>query len=102
MNDSKRGCLTTAMATAIMATLLGGCATLPQESPLGRPSEPEDLASATSLAAPAAPWPSDRWWDDFGDPQLNGLIEEGLVSATDLRVAQARFARAEALVRQNH
>ena len=100
MNHSTRRCLAVATATAIMATLQGGCATLPQKSPLDRPSEPEHLASAVSLAAPATPWPSDRWWNDFGDPQLNGLIEEGLVSATDLRVAQARFARAEALVGQ--
>ncbi|WP_331251151.1 TolC family protein [Rhizorhabdus dicambivorans] len=36
----------------------------------------------------------------FGDPQLDRLIAEGLASATDLRVAEARFAKADALVRQ--
>ena len=53
------------------------------------------------MLAPEVSWPSDRWWHDFGDPQLSALIEEGLAGATDLRVAQARFARAEALVGQS-
>lgn len=80
--------------------LLSGCATLPKQSvgPAMRPASA--FASATSLAAPETSWPSDRWWEGFGDPQLTALIEEGLSAATDLRVAQARFERADALVRE--
>jgi NodT family efflux transporter outer membrane factor (OMF) lipoprotein len=84
----------------LAAPLLAGCATMPKPSaaPALRPAS--SFASATSLAAPAADWPSDRWWESFGDPQLTALIEEGLATATDLRVAQARFERADAMVRQ--
>jgi NodT family efflux transporter outer membrane factor (OMF) lipoprotein len=80
--------------------LLGGCATLPKQgaAPAIRPAS--DFASATSLAAPETSWPSDRWWEGFGDPQLTALIEEGLTAGTDLRIAQARFDRADALVRE--
>jgi len=85
---------------AVAALLLSGCAALPAKSDLRPIAQPGQFASSTSLAAPNAAWPSDRWWTDFGDPQLDALIEEGLVGATDLRVAQARFSRSEALVRQ--
>lgn len=87
-------------ALGLVAPLLVGCAALPKQSmaPAMRPAS--TFASATSLAAPEASWPSDRWWEGFGDPQLTALIEEGLSTATDLRVAQARFERADALVRQ--
>lgn len=88
-------------STSILAVLLlGGCAGLPKQgaAPAMRPASA--FTSAASLAAPETSWPSDRWWEGFGDPQLTALIEEGLSAATDLRVAQARFERAEALVRQ--
>ena len=86
------------MAVLTAALLLGGCATLPQKSALPARAAVESIASVNSFAAPDAAWPSDHWWEDFGDAQLSGLIAEGLVGATDLRVAEARFARAQALV----
>ncbi len=84
----------------IAIALLGGCATPPPQGDLRPLSRPEQFASEASLPSSAAPWPSDHWWDGFGDPQLNVLIEEGLAGAADLRVAQARFERAEALAGQ--
>jgi NodT family efflux transporter outer membrane factor (OMF) lipoprotein len=84
----------------LAAPLLAGCATLPKPgaAPALRPAS--SFASTASLAAPQADWPSDRWWESFGDPQLTALIEEGLATATDLRAAQARFEQAAALVQQ--
>lgn len=84
----------------MLAALLSGCATLPSRTELRPMSRPEQMASGRSLAAAQAAWPSDGWWAQFGDPQLDRLIAEGLASATDLRVAEARFAKADALVRQ--
>lgn len=80
--------------------LLAGCATLPKQGAVPTMRSASAFASTTSLAAPETSWPSDRWWESFGDPQLTTLIEEGLSDATDLRVAQARFERADALVRE--
>ncbi|AOH82661.1 multidrug transporter [Sphingomonas panacis] len=80
--------------------LLAGCAALPKQGAVPAMRSPSAFASTSSLAAPETSWPSDRWWEVFGDPQLTALIEEGLSAATDLRVAQARFERADALVRE--
>ncbi len=82
--------------------LLGGCATLPPKADLRPISAPESLESGQSLAAAAAPadWPSDNWWTSFDDPQLSALIAEGLEGASDLQVAEARFARANAIAGQ--
>jgi len=62
------------------------------------PAAPPYLAATQSLVAPVVAWPADTWWSDYGDPQLAQLIREGLAGATDLRVAQARYAAADAAV----
>lgn len=85
---------------ASAALLLAGCATLPSRSALPTPATAQTHASARSLTAANGEWPSDGWWKQFGDPQLDALIAEGLSSATDLRVAEARFAMARAYAGQ--
>ncbi len=40
--------------------------------------------------------PPGRWWELYHDPQLDGLIAEALTANTDLRVASANIARAQA------
>jgi NodT family efflux transporter outer membrane factor (OMF) lipoprotein len=50
--------------------------------------------------------PSDQlqrgaWWEMFGDSQLNALEDELTRSNQDLKVAQARFQQARALIRLN-
>jgi NodT family efflux transporter outer membrane factor (OMF) lipoprotein len=42
-----------------------------------------------------------NWWEIFGDPQLNALEEEVTVSNQDLKVAEARFRQARAMIRFN-
>jgi len=37
-----------------------------------------------------------RWWDQFNDPQLTALVEEGLRANLDIRIAQARLREAGA------
>lgn len=49
-----------------------------------------------SFAAPAADWPSDRWWEAYNDPQLSGLIDEALKSSPTLAQAEARLTSAAA------
>ncbi len=85
---------------ASASLLLAGCATLPSRSALPTPATAQTHASARSLTAANGEWPSDGWWKQFSDPQLDALIAEGLSSATDLRVAEARFAIARAYARQ--
>ena len=40
------------------------------------------------------------WWEVFGDPQLNALVQQVEVSNQTVRVAEARLRQAEALVEQ--
>jgi multidrug efflux system outer membrane protein len=42
----------------------------------------------------------DRWWEDFGAPELNGLIDKALADNLDLGAAWARLDQALALARQ--
>jgi NodT family efflux transporter outer membrane factor (OMF) lipoprotein len=51
--------------------------------------------------APLVSWPSDQWWKDYKDPQLDALINEGLADAPDMRIAAARVAKARALAQQS-
>jgi NodT family efflux transporter outer membrane factor (OMF) lipoprotein len=64
--------------------------------PWPAPKTPQAYASAQSLTGAAGQWPADQWWQGYGDAQLGTLIAEGLVGATDLRAAYARFAMAAA------
>jgi NodT family efflux transporter outer membrane factor (OMF) lipoprotein len=42
-----------------------------------------------------------KWWETFGDPQLNALEEELTVSNQNLKVSEARFRQARAMIRFN-
>lgn len=82
------------VAAVLLATPAFGAAPIPSPAP----KAPQTLAATQSLTAPQGAWPVDGWWQAYGDEQLSQLISEGLKDATDLRVAQARFAAAAASV----
>jgi NodT family efflux transporter outer membrane factor (OMF) lipoprotein len=50
------------------------------------------------LAQPRDDAKRGRWWEDFGDPQLNALIEQVEISNQNVLAAEARFRQARALV----
>lgn len=85
----------TIVALALVC-LMTACAPMPALGPVTDARTPESFTSKQSFKAPEAGWPSDRWWEKYGDAQLTQLIEEGLKDAPDLKVAQARLRRAEA------
>lgn len=62
---------------------------------------PADLASRASFDAPVQAWPQEAWWTAYGDPQLNGLIAEGLAGSPTLTIAAARLRQAEAALGQS-
>lgn len=100
MPDSKRDprpARLTAAAGAGLILVLGSGAAF-AESP-NRPTlrPPESYAATEALQAPLAEWPSDGWWTELRDPQLDQLMKEGLAGAADIRIAAARFDRANAL-----
>ncbi len=71
---------------AIVAALLAGCAVGPDYA---RPTT--DAPAQWRIDYPkAADVANTKWWEQFGDPVLNRLIEEALRENRDLRVAAAR------------
>ncbi|HEY1750747.1 MAG TPA: efflux transporter outer membrane subunit [Caulobacteraceae bacterium] len=90
------------MATlAASAALLAACASLPGEASKPQPKALASYAAEKSLAAPAADWPSDRWWDAYGDAQLSSLIGEALKGSPTLAQAEARLMAAGAATQQS-
>jgi NodT family efflux transporter outer membrane factor (OMF) lipoprotein len=93
---ASRRFLLASAATAVLCS----CATPPD---LGTPPQlaaPEQNETVRSFGAPVVAWPSDRWWEGYGDAELNGLIEEALADSPSLAVAAARLARAQADAQQ--
>src|SRR5579872_5278688 len=85
-----------ALVIPATALALAGCAAIPKLAPPPQPKLQSALASGASLAAPAADWPSDTWWERYGDAQLNALIAEGLAGSPTLAQAKARLDAAAA------
>lgn len=85
------------VAASLMATGLTGCADMsgiaPQSSLRDAPSLGLNADAAAGQTGVAA-----EWWRDFGDEQLNGLIAQALQSSPSLKLAQARLARAQAVM----
>lgn len=53
-----------------------------------------DAGSALSTPSPAS-WPDARWWQAYGDPQLDALVAAALAGNPDLRLARSRIGQAE-------
>jgi len=83
------------LAPVAAAALLAGCAS--QQGIVPSSAQLRDAASlglsaeqAAAEVAPVAP----RWWRALGDAQLDRLVDQALQGNPNLRVAQARVARA--------
>jgi NodT family efflux transporter outer membrane factor (OMF) lipoprotein len=89
--------LTVPLTAVCAALFMVGCAQLPDLGEAAQLKPVEAFPSSASLQAPTADWPEDQWWTAYGDPQLNALIDEALMSSPDLAAATARLQRAEAM-----
>ncbi|WP_034160635.1 efflux transporter outer membrane subunit [Sphingomonas sp. ERG5] len=93
-----------ACSVTLAAVLLAGCATVPDLGATPEPRAAATLDSTQTLRSTTAgttqAWPEAAWWTAFGDPQLDGLIDEALKSSPDVTAAVARINAADALARQ--
>ncbi len=89
------------------ALLLAGCMVGPKYS---KPPAPMTPAFKEPLPESFKEWksaqPGDQtlrgnWWEIFGDPQLNALEEQVATTNQSLKVAEARFRQARAMIRFN-
>jgi NodT family efflux transporter outer membrane factor (OMF) lipoprotein len=65
-------------------------AAMVKQAAVGQAFQP---ATGTTPAA----FTDDPWWQRYGDPQLDALVESALAANTDLRMAAANLARSEAI-----
>jgi NodT family efflux transporter outer membrane factor (OMF) lipoprotein len=79
------------LAGLAAALVLAGCASTNGIAPEARLREPAVPHAST---APVAPVPV-TWWREFGDPQLDALVEQALRDSPTLGVARARLRRAQ-------
>jgi NodT family efflux transporter outer membrane factor (OMF) lipoprotein len=88
-----------------MLILMSACAWIP---PGDKPAEFMQTPSMdhalpdkgrSGALAEASHWPPERWWREFGNPELNGLIDAALKDNVGLKLAAARLRHAQALVR---
>lgn len=86
---------TLATALLLLSAGLAGCAPAVRLPP---PDVSVPVAYEAPLPAPGAAQPIalDRWWSQFGDAQLEGLVDEALAHSTTARAAYAKLAEARA------
>ncbi|HUO21932.1 MAG TPA: efflux transporter outer membrane subunit [Caulobacteraceae bacterium] len=97
----------------LASTALSGCAVGPN---FERPAPPTTTAYAPTPAPteiPATPGVAggqaqrfvaaqgapDKWWTQFGSPQLNAMVDEALAANPDLKSADAALRQADALMK---
>ena len=82
-------------ATVLIATGLSGCADMSGISPVATARSAESLGLTPPNTTPQVPLATD-WWRAFGDEQLNTLVSQALANNPSLKVAEARWTRAQA------
>src|SRR5271155_1755141 len=83
----------------ILLLFLGSCARVPK-SDLAHMSEPIPLDKSLESAYAReffeeGGWPTDQWWEMFGDPQLSEVVERALEQNPTIHRAVALVAEAE-------
>ena len=85
--------------TALVLSLCAGCMVGPDYTKPSVPMTPaykED--QGWKLARPRDNIPRGKWWEIFGDPQLNALEEQVSEANQNVKIAEARFRQARALI----
>ena len=95
-----------AVLAACACLTLAGCAIGPKYQRPGVQTTPayKENAPGTGQWQPAKPGEGvlrGNWWELFGDPQLNQLEEKVAVTNQNVKLAEAQFREARAVVRLN-
>lgn len=85
--------LALAMTSALLAS---GCLKLGPDFKTPEPDFEVPEAFQHAPAASSSPQTEDPWWEDFGDPELAGLVDEVLANNLDIRKATAAILESRA------
>jgi NodT family efflux transporter outer membrane factor (OMF) lipoprotein len=80
------------LIASFMATLLAGCAAVPQSRPQVAPLTAVQVGLAGDRGAQIA----SNWWTALGDPQLDRIMTDALAGNPSLQQAMARLRQANA------
>ena len=84
------------LAISFLAALLAGCVVGPNyQRPVVEPP-----AAFRYAMADARDTTNSAWWTQFGDPVLDGLIDEALAHNLDVKIAAANVEQAAAMLTQ--
>jgi len=99
-NSSRYRSIGRAAVLSAAALLLSGCTVGPKYArpPAETPPDYKEAGQWKS-AQPSDAIAKGKWWEVYGDPQLDALEEQVSVSNQTLKAAQAQFLQARALVR---
>ena len=92
------------IAALLTGTLLSACSTVgpdyhrPSSAVIDKPGAAAPFVGGNEAAFAALQPVPDRWWQLYRDPTLDRLVQQALAANTDLRVAAANIARAQASV----
>ncbi|HYM85854.1 MAG TPA: efflux transporter outer membrane subunit, partial [Pseudoxanthomonas sp.] len=90
------------LTVAVASVLLAACTVGPDYVRPNLPAVDQFSNSASpQVAKEAAPAVDLEFWRSFGDPVLEQLVDEALLSNHDLRIALARYEQANALLRNS-
>jgi NodT family efflux transporter outer membrane factor (OMF) lipoprotein len=99
-STASKACLLAAAGTIL---LLSGCLVGPKYVQPTVPPPPaayKETPSNWSQASPQDQLPKGKWWEIYGDPQLNSLEETIAVSNQNLKVAYQQYMVARDLVKE--
>jgi NodT family efflux transporter outer membrane factor (OMF) lipoprotein len=89
-----------AVPVLLALALASGCAWIPKGDPPSAYLEPPEMNDTLAeVTSRLEKWPEDRWWEQFGNTELNGLIDVALKENPGLKMASARLREAQGLVR---
>ncbi len=78
------------------APLLSGCASFQGIAPHNQQIEALQMPAGGAVGNAQDAWPQAAWWQAYGDPQLDKLMQRALSDSPTLAAAQARLERAQA------
>ncbi len=84
----------------LLALSLAGCAStrgLHTHATAIDPARVDATQSLSNVAFSPAAWPKQAWWTEYGDPQLDRLMDDALNGQPGLRIAEARVRQAQAV-----
>lgn len=80
--------------------IVSGCAWIPSGDPPAEYLQPPEMRETLDeITSRLQQWPVDRWWEQFGNQELDQIMDTALKDNPGLKVATARLREAQGLVR---